>query len=119
LKTNFSILKALGRKVLVLLILGSTAFASFAITGDGKGKKKKSSRSLLTQTAAAPAGSFSLKSGYSFRGSKVISERPSQFINLNTVATYQVGHTSYIVPLKKKVILNNRIVFNPNAATRN
>lgn len=118
-KTNFSILKALGKKLFVLLLMGSTAMAAFAITGDGKGKKSTSKKSLLTSKAALAPGEFSLRSPYKFRGSQVFGPEENQYINLNTVVTFQKGHTSFIMPLKKKVILNDKIVFNPNAATRN
>jgi hypothetical protein len=110
-------LKALSKKVIVLVLMGTTTMAAFAITGDGKGKKPTSKRALLTSKPMLAPGSFSLKSGYQFRGSQILSPQ-DQFITLNTVVSYQRGHSSYIMPLKKKVMLNDKIVFNPNAASR-
>lgn len=116
-KTNAQILKSLGRKLTVLLLLGCITSGSFATLGDGKSGKSKP-RKLLSTKAPAKPGSFSLQSGYKFRGNQVISSQENKYINMNTVVTYQQGHTTYLLPLKKKVMTNSRITFNPNAATR-
>ena len=108
----------LGRSLVILLLLAGIAVGSFATLGDGSGKK--SSRKLLTGKASARPGSFSLRSGYNYRGNQVINfnNDNSHYINLNTIVTYQQGHTTYTMPVKKKVLLNNKVTFNPNAATR-
>jgi|SRR5687768_2918353 hypothetical protein len=106
----------LGRSFVVLLLVAGLAVASYATLGDGSGKK--STRKFLTGKAAVKPGSFSLRSGYNFRGNHVINFKDSRTINLNTVVTYEKGHTTYTLPVKKQVILNNKITFNPNAATR-
>ena len=118
-KINSPIYKILRGCSAMILLLAITVGA-FATLGDGKSKdtnpaKKKA---LLSIKTPLKPGSFSLKSGYTFRGSQVINTQNTSYINLNTIATYQKGHTTYIVPLNKKVILNDKIVFNPNAATR-
>lgn len=102
----------------MLLLMGGFTIAAFATLGDGKATKSKPRKLLSTKVSARP-GSFSLQSGYNFRGSQVINFQENKYINLNTVVTYQSGHTTYTVPIKKKVILNNKITFNPNASTRN
>ena len=102
-----------------MVILAITAFGAFATLGDGSVKKSKSTKSLLSVKTSVKPGFFSLQSGYSFRGSQVINTEENRYINLNTLATYQQGHTTYIMPMKKKVALNGKITFNPNAATRN
>jgi len=100
-------------------LMGAIAIGAFATLGDGKASdvspKKKS---LLSIRKSYRPGSLSLKTNYSFRGSQVIGSQDNQIISLNTPITYQNGHTSYTVPLKKKMILNDKIVFNPNSATR-
>lgn len=116
-KTNAQILKSTGKKLIVMILLGCITSGSYATLGDGKSGKSKLRKLLSTKVPAKP-GSFSLQSGYKFRGNQVISVRQDKFINMNTVVTYQQGHTTYILPLKKKVIMNNKITFNPNAATR-
>jgi hypothetical protein len=51
--------------------------------------------------------SFSLKSGYNFRGTSVIGlSRQDKYLTLNTVITYEKGNTTYILPLKKKLLLD-------------
>jgi hypothetical protein len=109
----------LTKKITLVVLMGAIAVGAFATLGDGKASdvnpKKKS---LLSIRKSYRPGTLSLKSNYSFRGSQVIGPQPSQYITLNTPISYQSGHTSYTVPLKKKVVLNDKIVFNPNAATR-
>jgi len=86
--------------------------------GDGKARDTKpAKKSLLSLKSSMRPGSFSLKSGYTYRGSQVMKAQDQQYINLNTPVSYQTGHTTYIVPLKKKV-LNDKVVFNPNASSR-
>lgn len=102
-----------------MVILAITAFGAFATLGDGSIKKSKSTKFLLSVKTSVKPGFFSLQSGYSFRGSQVINTEENRYINLNTLATYQQGHTTYIMPMKKKVALNGKITFNPNASTRN
>jgi hypothetical protein len=103
-----------------LFLLAVSAIGSFAMLGTpGRGKKGTvGNKSLLSIKTSHYTGSFSLQSGFNFRGSEVINTQENKYINLSTVLTYQKGHTTYIMPLKKKVALNGRITFNPNAATR-
>jgi hypothetical protein len=118
LKTNFSIrLMSAGKKLLVMTILGGFAFAAFATLGDGKAGRAKP-RKMLSTKISNHSTSFSLRSGYTFRGREIINFDQSRSVNFNTVVTYQQGNATYSMPLKKKVILNNKITFNPNAATR-
>jgi hypothetical protein len=103
----------------MFLLLAVTASAALAISGSGKAKgTDPAKKSLLSAKSGVAPGYFSLRSGYNFRGNQVINTRESKYMTMNTLVTFQTGHTSYIVPLKKKVILNDKIVFNPNAATR-
>ena len=101
-----TILRFLTRKVVTILLLASSAIGAFATLGDGKGKDKNKGL-LSNQTITILPGSFTLKSGYNYRGSQIINQEASRFIFLNTTITYQKGHTTYIVPLKKKVRLEN------------
>ena len=105
-KINSFISKLSGKKIaaIFLLIAISTAGA-YATLGEGNGKKEKP-RSLLTNKMSLRTGAFSLRSGYSYRGKQVINFDDTKYINLNTVITYQQGHTTYVLPLKKKVSVN-------------
>lgn len=118
-KTNYSILTPSLRKFAILFLLAGSAIGSFAMLGiPGTGKKGRMGKSLLSNKTSAYTGSFSLQSGYNFRGNQVINTQENKYINLNTIVTYQKGHTTYIMPLKKKIALNGKLTFNPNAATR-
>jgi hypothetical protein len=109
---------ALCKPVTVVVLLAISAVAAFATLGDGKLKSDKTKALLLSDKSPVARGSFSLRSGYSYRGSQVINMQSPKCTNLNTTITYQKGHTTFIVPLRKRVILD-KITFNPNAATRN
>lgn len=114
---NSILLKIVRRKLAIIILLGVSAIGAFATLGDGKTKSTKPTRSLLSNRVSLAPGQFSLKSGYNFRGNQVIDLENDRYINLNTVVTYQKGNTTYILPLKKKVLLD-KLTFNPNAATR-
>ena len=117
LKTNNTILRIIGRKLGVLTLLAISAVA-FATLGDGKSKPTtKTSKSILTNKSQAKSNSFSLRSGYNFRGSHVLSTKEQTYINFTTTLSLQKGHTTYVLPMKKKGL--DKVTFNPNAATRN
>ncbi|MEO8404334.1 MAG: hypothetical protein ABI480_07055 [Chitinophagaceae bacterium] len=117
-KTNSQILFSAGRKLIILLLMGCTTVVAFATLGEGKGGKDRT-RNFLSSKTPIKQKSFSLRSGYNFRGNQVINVQEDRYLNINTNASYQQGHTSYTIPVRKKVILNNKITFNPNAASRN
>jgi hypothetical protein len=119
LKTNYFISASSFRKIAIASLLAATTIGAFATLGTGRDKKGKTGKSsLLSIRTYQNPGSFSLHSGFNFRGSQVISNQENKYITLNTMVSYQQGHTTYIMPLKKKVALNGRVTFNPNAATR-
>ena len=103
------------KRKLVTILLVSASIACFATLGDG-GKKSVASKSLLTQKANPyNFKAFSLKSQYNYRGSQPFSMEPDKnFILLNTVVTYQKGNSTYILPMKKKLLLD-KVTFNPAA----
>jgi len=101
---NQSAILQIVRRATAVLLLAVSAVSAFAILGD-KGKSPKSHSFLSNQTLSIP-GNFSLRTNYNFRGSQVFNtSRSAQYINLNTVLTYQKGNTTYIVPLKKKIFI--------------
>ncbi len=115
---NVILYKILSRKLAVIVLLAASAMGAFATLGDGNKRTSKSTRSLLTDKVSMRNGAFSLKSGYSYRGNSIINTSNSnRYISLNTVVSYQRGHTAYVLPMKKKVVLD-KLTFNPNAATR-
>lgn len=105
-KTNSNILKAAIRKLSLSLLLAASGAVAFATLGDGKLKKETPRKSLLTNKVSLKPGAFTLQSGYSFRGSQVINTEDVKYINLNTVISYQQGHTTFTMPMKKRVSVN-------------
>ncbi|HEU4574769.1 MAG TPA: hypothetical protein VFS36_07180 [Chitinophagaceae bacterium] len=97
------------RKAIVVLLMGSFAVASFAMLGDGRYKNRNNKTLLTHHNILIPKSGFSLKSGYNYRGSSVINSTvdPNDYINLNTVITYEKGNRTYILPIKSKVLVNN------------
>jgi hypothetical protein len=105
-----------GKKSAILLLLAFSAMGAFATLGDGKYGKSKTVSSAAHKNTSRTGG-ISLRSGYTFRGTEVINTQAPQYINLNSsVATYQQGNKTYVVPVKTRVL--SKVVFNPNEATR-
>ena len=105
---KLTIIRIVSRKLAVILLLVISAAGAYATLGDGKSKSAVSKSSFLTMKTSLKPGSFSLRSGYSYRGNNVINNNTEKrYIRLNTVVTVRKGNISYIVPLKKKAILDN------------
>ena len=100
-----SILKIAGKKLTVLAFIAASAVAAFATLGDGN--KKSSSRSLLsTKKTLYKPGTFSLRSGYAFRGTQILSNTSQKkYISLSTSVSVQRGNSIVIVPLRKNVVV--------------
>lgn len=106
---NFTTLKSLkniGRSIAVVTFISISGMTSFATLGDGNKKASSNKPALLSSKTIKP-GYFTLRSGYTYRGTQVITQQAQRYISLNTKVTYQKGNTTYIVPLKKKVLLTN------------
>jgi hypothetical protein len=100
--------KLISKKTAAFMLLSLFAFGAFATLGDGKRKSELPSISLLTAKTNSKPGNFSLRSGYTYRGSSIINtQTDKRVIRLNTVVTIQKGNTTYILPLKKNVLLGN------------
>jgi hypothetical protein len=109
----------LKRKLATTLLIG-VSIAAFATLGEG-GKKNATlkDRNLLSlRSAPLNYKNFSLKSGSSFRTNTFLNNESSEkVIMLNTVMTYQKGNATYILPLKKKLLLG-KVTFKPMAPQR-
>jgi hypothetical protein len=104
---KLTILRIISRKLAIVSLLAVSAAGAFATLGDGKSKSGLPHSSILSNKATIKPGSFSLRSGYSYRGNQVINtQSQKKYINLNTVVTLQKGNTTFIVPLKKKVLFD-------------
>jgi len=101
-----TILKRLLKRKIATVLMISASMAAFATLGDG-GKKEGRTEIRLN------AKGLSLRSTYNYRGSNLqLQSRQGKFILLNTVVTYQKGNATYVMPLKKKVLID-KIKFGP------
>ena len=113
-KTRTSAIKCVRRNFVTAVFI-TASLVTFAALGDGKKDDSKRSQKSLLSHKITPYNfkSFSLKSRYNYRGSNVLNSSPQDnYITLNTVATYQKGNITYILPMKKKVLLD-KVNFNP------
>jgi hypothetical protein len=100
-------IKRLLKRKLATAVLVTASVAAFATLGDDGGKKG------TRPTTEFNLRSFSLRTPYNYKSNNLFNTSGSRnFIMLNTVITYQKGNATYVLPLKKKVILN-KIKFNP------
>lgn len=102
-------IKHLFKRKIATAVLVTASVAAFATFIDDGGKKSK-----ISAPDKLSAKTFSLKSTYNYRNSSLftLNNKPSRYIMLNTIVTYQKGNATYILPLKKKVFLE-KIKFNP------
>jgi hypothetical protein len=101
-------IKHLLKRKLATAVLVTASVAAFATLGDDGGKKGKTASATEFNLKT-----FSLRTGYNYKSNNLFNTfQPQKFIMLNTVVTYQKGNATYILPLKKKVILD-KVKFNP------
>jgi hypothetical protein len=112
--TQMIVKKIISRKA-VVIFLSIISIAAFASLGDGK-RSDKAKRSLLSNKSGIQSNRFSLKSGYNFKGNQVINLNTPSYMNSSTVVSFRKGHTTYVLPMKNKIL--EKVSFNPNAATR-
>ena len=104
---KFNIFRSLGKKMAVLVLFGTVSVMASATLGDGRARSENPNRSLLSSKTEMPRATFTLRSGYSYRGSQVFNDNSEQkYIRLNTVVTLQKGNIIYTVPLRKNVFLD-------------
>jgi len=112
-RMNFTatIIKRLLKRKIATAVLISASLAAFATLGDGGKKGQKNS---MISSLPLSSKTFSLRSGYNYKSNSLFNLAPEKkFIMLNTVATYQKGNATYVLPLKKKVLLD-KIKFKPS-----
>lgn len=104
-----SINKRLLKKKIATAVLVTASLAAFATLGDGG---KKGDKTLPGSEFTLRSRNFSLRSGYAYKSNDLFAPAQPQFISLNAVSTYQKGSHTYVVPVKKMLLLN-KIKFNP------
>ncbi len=97
------------KKKIATAVLVTASVAAFATLGDGG---KKTNNSVIVYNFSK---NFTLRSGYNYKSNNILSTAPEtkKYIMLNTVVTYQKGNSTYVMPLKKKVLLN-KVTFAPS-----
>lgn len=102
-----------------LTLFGCASYASENAAVDNYTKEKPSAASFIEIGSKKRLQTFSLKTEMRFKGQQVIAtqEKNSVYINMNTTLTVQKGNNKYVLPYKKKLLLN-RITFNPNESIR-
>lgn len=98
------------------LALMVASIAAFATLGEGRKmhRDSTSNRSLLSvREPVSNYKNFTLRSGYNYRGNQLLTgAQENKYLVLDRVITYQKGNQTYILPMKKKVLLD-KITFNP------
>lgn len=96
-------------------MLLTASVAAFATLGDGSKRDSSQNRTvLLARTPVTNFKNFTLRSGYQYRGSSIFNTNAAnKYIVLNQVITYQKGNQTYILPMKKKVLLD-KVSFKPS-----
>lgn len=98
----------LGKRLMLFSLIAGSAFVAFAALGDGRGgKERPASSGVRLLSSKSQTNNFSLRSGYTFRGSEVINTTKPRYVDISSVITYQRGNTTYVLPLKKKVLVDN------------
>lgn len=110
-------LKGILFNTLFFLLLTTAAHAEGEGNTEDFGKEKPKNGFSLDRNNKE-LNSFSLRSTMMFKGENVINNLSSNYINFNTSITFQKGQNSYLLPYKKKVMLN-KVTFNPNESLRN
>ena len=102
--SKLTILKVLGRNLAVVLLITVSAAASFATLGDGKRKSDLPKSSLLSSRTTKP-GTFSLRSGYTYRGTPSNNtQSQKKYISLNLIILLLIKKATLLIlfHLKRK-----------------
>lgn len=115
-KFNCHISSFLQRKLATLVLLSASVVA-FAALGDGSKKDLRSSKNLLSaRSTSVNFKTFTLRSGYHYRGSQVFSELPANnYIILDRAITLEKGNQTIILPMRRKVVLLDHLTFKPGS----
>lgn len=93
-------------KPLALALLMLITVGAFATLGDGKKKSSVAAKKLLSSQTQKFDGSFSLRSGYNFRGNTILEPDQKIVIRINTNVLVGKGNNSFTVPIKGKAIIS-------------
>ncbi|MBU6176575.1 MAG: hypothetical protein KGO80_02265 [Bacteroidetes bacterium] len=103
---SIQIAKEVVQKTMLLGVATLIVVSSFASLGLGKKKAASAGKKLLSNKVLSYNGSFSLKSGYSFRGNTVLDNPTTRVIQLNTDLVTKKGNYELTIPLRKTTLVN-------------
>jgi hypothetical protein len=98
------------KRKLTTAVLVLASFGAFATLGDDD--KKVAKKETFSTDFNFRAKNFSLKTGYNYRSNNLLELNSNRVITLNTTTVFQKGNVTYVLPLKRKVVLD-KIKFNP------
>jgi hypothetical protein len=95
------------KKIMIaLLLVGATHIAMGSFTGSSEDKTKGIySLKNFNKTFYKTLSPFSLKAGFTYRGSEVLSQKkePNGPTTFNSIMRFEKGNTTYIYPYKHQV----------------
>lgn len=105
----FNYLQIAKEVVLKTMLLGAAVLfmvSAYASLGLGKKKSAAASKKILSNKVVNYSSSFSLKSGYNFRGSAILDNPTTRVIQLNTDVITKQGNYELAIPLRKTTLVN-------------
>jgi hypothetical protein len=103
---SIQIVKGLVQKTMLLGVATLIVVSTFASLGLGKKKAASTGKRLLSSKVLSYNGSFTLKSGYSFRGNVILDNSTTRVIQLNTDVITKKGNYELSIPLRKTTLVN-------------
>ncbi len=101
-------MKKLIRHTAICFSFLAIAMLAFASKGGGGDKKKTAAAFKNNFTPISSSVGFSLKSGYTYNGSYVLSqEKSNNALSVHAMITYQKGNTTYILPYNSRINVTN------------
>jgi len=100
------IVKEVVQKTMLLSLATLIVVNSFASLGLGKKGGAAAGKKLLSAKVISYNGSFSLKSGYAFRGNLVLDNTTPRVIQINTDVVTRKGNYELSIPLRKTTLVN-------------
>lgn len=90
----------------LFIFLLITAAGAFATLGDGKKKTSTVAKKILSSRTQQFDGSFTLRSGYNFRGNTILEPEQKVVIRVSTDVLVGKGNNSFTVPLRGKAVIS-------------
>ncbi|MBM3412063.1 MAG: hypothetical protein FJY19_01595 [Bacteroidetes bacterium] len=103
---SIHIAKEVVLKTMLLSLATLIVVNSFASLGLGKKRAASAGKKLLSAKVISYNGSFSLKSGYTFRGNLVLENTTPRVIQVNTDVVTRKGNYELSIPLRKTTLIN-------------